>query len=301
MHVHGRPWGMNGPEFLVVYAVVLIVVCCVVAAVRFRLRDHELGQYEHGTLNLYERAYLNDGAARVADTALAGLVEARAVRVNRGRRITATGPTGRDGFQNLVLDHIKGETKVAALRREVKDSGRCAPIEQGLRERKLLVSASGRRVLRAVLGLYPLLLAVGVARAVDGSAQGYPIGLLIGELFLTLFVWVATAGNCGHPLATKAGESVKYRDRVGPNSILPHSGTHRRDREPTIAETGRLGVQVAPEDAASRVAKGGLASYPDTQIARLLEPPNSGGGGGASGVGGAGGGGGGGGCGGGGC
>lgn len=296
MHDHGRPWGLNGPEFLVIYAVALAAVCCVVAVVRKRVCNRELRSGDNVNLSIYERAYLTGGAARVADTALAGLVEARAVRVDRNRRITATGPKGEDGFQALVLEHIGNGTKVPALRRRFRDSGRCGPIADGLCERRLLVPAEGRRAVRAVLGLYPLLMVIGGVRAITGAAQHFPIGLLVWEVIISVFAWRVAAGSCEEPLVTKAGRAARSRGPLTPTS----RPEHRRARTtPRAAEAAR--PETPPEDAASRVAGGGFRSYPDTQLARLLEPPKrSSGGGGA--VGGAGGGcgGGGGGCGGGG-
>lgn len=296
MHHHGRPWGLNGPEFLEIYAAALVVLCGVVAVVRLALRDDELGDDDRVRLAVYERAHLNGGAQQVADAALAGLVESGAVRVSRDRALTATGTEAQDEFQRLVLNAIGEGAEVPHVRKAIARSGRCAPVEQGLRDRKLIVSARARRFMRAVLGLFPLLLVINLARTVNGVELGFPVGGLGAEFVFTLLAWGASAGYCGHPLATAAGEQVKLRDwpRV---RKWQYAGHHRRGVEP-----GPVEVEddlVLHRDAATEVAKCGFPGYPDRRISELLQPRSNGSGGGAGGAGGSGGGGGG--CGGGGC
>lgn len=104
----GRPWDLNGPEFLVLCAVALAAVCCLIVFVRGAARGREFRKDDHVELTTYERAYLNGGPHRVADSALVGLVEAGAVRNSRRRDLTVVKPgKARDEYQQLALERIE--------------------------------------------------------------------------------------------------------------------------------------------------------------------------------------------------
>jgi uncharacterized protein (TIGR04222 family) len=293
----GRPWGLNGPEFLPVYAVALAVVCGVVVFARGVARGREFRNDEHVELTACERAYLNGGADRVADTALAGLIESWGVRISSRRDLAVIKPRkARDEHQKFVVDQIDnaGASTVARVRRAVRRKGSCAPLVRSLRERGLIASARMERVVRAARALIPALVAIGVVRAVNGIAQGYPVGFLVMELFATGLVWSWFQQSCRPPLLTWRGEAVRLGDPV-PEDREDERGQHRRYRK-----FDRRDADSAKQNAAAEVAVGGLRRYPDAATARLLAPPRSSGGGTGAGGFAGGGGGGGGGCGGGG-
>lgn len=289
----GRPWGLDGPEFLVLYAVALAAVCCLVVFLRGVARGREFRSDDHVQLGTYERAYLNGGADRVADTALAGLLEAAAVRTSRRHDLAVVKPgKARDEHQQLVLDRIqRSDRTVAHVRRSVRQRGQCAALLRSLRERGLLAPPLLSGIVLGARLLIPLLAAVGLARLITGVEQGYPVGFLLLELVATWGAWAVFRETCPHPPATWLGEAVKLGDPV-PEDRGDAAGKHRRFRR-----FDRSHAQRFHQDAATKVAVGGLRAYPDSMVARLLAPPKSSGGG-AGGV--AAGGGGGGGCGGGG-
>ena len=274
---NGRPWGLSGPEFLKLYGVALVAVVVLCGIVWLVLRFGRARGGDSAEVGLYEQAFLNGGASRVADTALAGLLAVRTVRINRMRQVSVhpreKNPPA-DEFQELLLNDLQGRTRLYGLlriaRSAVRSSGLCEPVERGLRERGLIVSAGARWLAFGLLVRFPLLIAVGVVRTVNGLLLGYPVAFLIMELIVTVIAWRLFSRLLAHPQRTAAGAAVQHSAMTG--------------------------------TAASRVARNGLRDYPDARIANLLHPPKSSGGAGGAGVGAGGGGhgGGGGGCGGGG-
>lgn len=158
----------------------------------------------------------------------------------------------------------------------------------------MIASARTEHVVLGARALFLVLVAIGIVRAVNGMVQGYPVGFLVMELVATGLVWSWFQQTCRHPLLTWRGEAVRLGDPV-PEDREDGAGQHRRYRK-----FERRDADSAGQNAATKVAVGGLGKYPDTVTARLLAPPRSSGGGGAGAGGVAGGGGGGGGCGGGG-
>lgn len=298
----GRPWGLSGPEFLELYAALLVIWCVVVVVVRAGVLGRDV-EGEPADPGLYERAYLNGGPDRVAETALAGLVESGAVRVDRSRRLHSTGGSAADPFQRAVLDAIGETAKVSRVRKGFHRHEACAELVRRLRESGLLVPAQVRAGMTALLAGFPVLLLVNFVRAVNGARLGFPIGGLVVEALVTLVVWSIAATHCGHPLPTPAGRAA----RRAPGEIVEerrigYGGSHRRDRKPGTEKSTLVRSWRLHASAAERVAVEGLDGYPDLTIRELLRPPrSSGGAAGAGGAAGGGGGGGGGGCGGGGC
>jgi uncharacterized protein (TIGR04222 family) len=283
----GRPWGLSGPDFLLLYAMVLLMICLAFFAARWWAKGTDRGVGEAvPDLDVYDFAYLNGGPERVAETAVAALVESGALRPSRRRQLTTTGRSGVDDYQSEVLDRVQSGSTVANVRKSLRNSESVRTLASRLRDRGLLVPAGRQRVVTGAVLLCPVLGAVGVARFVNGAAQGYPVGFLAVELVVTLFAWVLLNHKAGAPNRTRAGDRAVGE---GPED----SASAKRLIRARLASGGA---------AASLVASGGISDYPDPMVARLLVPaPSSGGGGGTFGGSGGGCGGGGGGCGGGGC
>ncbi|WP_263251305.1 TIGR04222 domain-containing membrane protein [Saccharopolyspora rosea] len=261
----GRPWGLSGPQFLLLYAVLLVCACFAFAAVRAWARRPP-APVDGRDLGLHELAYLRGGANRVVDAVVAGLVESGALRVDRSRLLHATAAARpRDAFEHEVLANSGVGTTMAILRDHFRARGLTDPIEDELVARGLLVTAKRRSVVVASAWLVPLLGVVGVVRAINGATHRYPVGFLVMELIVTAMVWVVLRGLARGLRRTTAGQRA-----AGPS-------------------TG--------QSAAHRVALRGLRAYPDRQIAALLGPSLVGSGAGGGGPAGDGGGG----CGGGGC
>lgn len=299
----GQPWGLSGPDFLALYAGVLAAWCAVVVLVRAEVRGFSFqpARYVPG---LYERAFLNGGSDRVADTALAGLIEDGSIRATRSRQLHRIKADGADDAQRAVLSVLGRESGLAPLRTAFRRSGFCDAMRRRLIDEGLLVTPGVHTALRVLVWGFPLLALIAVVRGVNGLALGYPVGYLFLEFAATLIAWAFAAGACGHPLPTRAGDAAR-RGIEAEQPVVPPTGEHRRRRDPRTVERTRLSPgSMVWASAAERVAQGGLEFYPDPTVARLFRGSGSGGGaigGGAAGGGGHGGGGGCGGGGGGGC
>ena len=184
----GQPWGLDGPEFLALYAVVFVVWCAVVVLVRAEVRGFAPRTSSYAP-DLYERAFLHGGRDRVVDTALAGLIEDGSVRVTRSRKLHRTRDDGADDAQRAVLSLLGRESVLAALRRAFRRSGYCDPMRRRLVEEGLLVTSGVHTALRVLVWGFPLLALVAVVRGVNGILLGYPVGYLILEFAATLIAW----------------------------------------------------------------------------------------------------------------
>lgn len=149
-----EPWGLDGSTFSSLYGFALVLACCAVALACAAARRPSFNDAVPVELGTYECAYLNGGAHRVADTALAGLVAAGKVRITRRGEVAFVGPKEpEDSFQQLVREHLNGRSRVSDVRRAVRPSGECAPLERSLRDQELLVPGHVRRRAVAVMAL----------------------------------------------------------------------------------------------------------------------------------------------------
>jgi len=191
-----QPWGISGPEFLWLYGAGLVVALGWMIAVRARVRRPR--QIEPTPpLELESVAYLAGGARRVIELAIARLIEAGAIRASRGGSLTAIqSPPGRlDPVATAVMSALGNRTrKVNTLIRSVRATHRISQLSDELAAHQLVLTpraaARARRV--AWLGLV-LLLAVGVARFVNGAMKDLPVNYLVIELVVTVALLMLVA------------------------------------------------------------------------------------------------------------
>src|SRR3569833_33878 len=140
------PWGISGPDFVVLYiallgAVLLIrVIVAGVAASRALRADHER---PGPPPTVYELAFLAGGPDRAVDTAIAALVERGQLRVNSYRQISKAGTRPVDPLERAVADVAKLKT-TSTIRAKVRGSAAMRALEEGLDQRGLLASAAAR-------------------------------------------------------------------------------------------------------------------------------------------------------------
>ena len=278
-------WGLSGPEFLQLYGAALVVLLLLAVAVALLAkRDGHRSDAAAGSgaeLGTYELAYLFGGVDRVADTAVAGLVEAGSVRVTRSRELHSLGgqrvggqrvARGADEHQNEVLECSWPD--INRLRRAFRVSDRGEPLRRSLQQRGLVITEPRRRASELVARLFPLLGLVGVARLLSGVADGDPVGFLVLELCGTGLVWAGARTAGQNPRPTRLGERVKQERGQRERTRGSLRGKHAPVRSPE------------PATAALLVAVGGVSAYPDSELASLLVPPTSSGGNGGGGGGG---------------
>lgn len=282
----GRPWGLSGPEFLIVYATALAGVSVVTALARWGVSatGRRPASAPPG-LGVYEWAYLCGGPARVAETAVAGLVDSGALRVSSWRRLHFAGEPAGDDFQQAVLNRVAVCDTVAKQHKNLRRM--CGPLRDSLRERGLVCSATAHAVVLATLTLFPLLVVINVARVVTGVRLGYPIVGLLTELLITVIAWSAAGSYCQQPLRSRTGRALTppHVSAVHHTPGLLRVHRHRADAVSDVVKQAMPPpIPATTPVAVCWVAAHGIAAYPDPEIARLLRPrPSAGGGAGGGG------------------
>ncbi|PWW62258.1 TIGR04222 domain-containing membrane protein [Actinokineospora spheciospongiae] len=252
----GETWGITGPDFLRGYAVAFAVaVLCWVAVrliARSGPRSTSADASPHSLLTLDELAYLAGGPRRVAETALARLLDGGLVRPSRSGQVqVVAGATSANRVDRALLSDAGGfrHRTVRVLIDKVGRSGAVDDVRAALTGKGLLVDQGPRYRVGSVLAL-GLLFAVGVVRLVAGAAGGRPFGWLLLFLAVTLLTWVVLARR-PLPTTTHAGQRV-----------LAEAGAVRVGEDSGAALLGGV---------AGLVAFGGLAAFPDAEISSVLE------------------------------
>lgn len=213
-------WGIGGPQFLLIYLVLLAVtVLGVVLTRRWMLAGD--GAAVPARLDLYELAELNGGGALVATTAVSnllrkgGLTSSSRRRSQPARLVAGTAP----GPQAHPVEWAMYQQVAASPNRRLRDVQAAleqAPALAAVRERLRLgglapTPEQRARCRAAVLWFVPLL-ALGVARVAAGRANGRPVGFLVALLVVT--VVVAARFLLRVPDATELGRRTLKRLRA---------------------------------------------------------------------------------------
>ncbi|GAB3478743.1 TIGR04222 domain-containing membrane protein [Amycolatopsis cihanbeyliensis] len=262
-----QPWGISGPEFLLLYGGLLVIPAVVVAvllAAGRRAAERRAREQER-LPSIYHLAYLVGGAERVVDTAIASLLERGSLRVSSSGAFQVTRETASSGLMehavlaNAALYRYIGRGKLIAM---TLRSPFLADIQADLEHHGLIAPQRRRgRLLWSLCAGYVLLGILGVVRLTDGIQRGYPVGLLIMLLIVTAF------------LAAGSGLLARPRFEPTPTEAGEHVATTER-RHLSTSGTGAVG------GAAAAVLVAGLVNYPDSLISRALTQSPSGGGGG---------------------
>ncbi|AUS77613.1 hypothetical protein C1701_03630 [Actinoalloteichus sp. AHMU CJ021] len=269
-----QTWGISGPAFLALYAVLLLFGLLLGLAIpRWSRRTAAVGPPPE--VDAHRLAYLAGGARRLTDTVTAGLIADGVWRVSRGGRLHATGATP---THRLHLAAVEVSTGSGRERRRLSPvalmgTGAARELLTDLRDRGLVVP-SGRHALR-LLAMVPLDLALvlGVLRLVTGVNAGRPVGFLIGLVVVNLaLVALVLLRALRAPDRTPLGEAVVAEAR----GRFP-GGT------PTTSARSRSGSAAGPA-ALTSVALLGFAGHPDPEVRDALHTAStsSGGGGGSS-------------------
>ncbi len=258
-----EPWGINGPDFLRIYLVGFVFVLLFAAAVRIAVRaGSAVGRSAAGTvsadqLSVHELAYLAGGPRRVVETAVARLLDLGKLRASRHGTVRVVArATATDSVDREVLTHAERYRAIGPLVDRVGRGDAVRGVRTSLTVKGLLVDGGAARARLAAVPAV-VLLVVGVARWVNGVAQGFPVGWLTVGLLITAVVTVvlfrAPIGEL-----TYAGERVlKQAKAAGAN--------------PSATEAALLG------GATVAVLFGGLAAYPDPEVSSALAMARTGG------------------------
>lgn len=259
-----EPWGITGPDFLRIYLVGFVFVLLFAAAVRIAVRaGTPLGRSVAGTvsadlLSVHELAYLAGGPRRVVETAVARLLDLGRLRASRNGTVrVVAGATATDTVDRAVLGDAEryANRTISLLVDRVGRDESVRAVRTSLVNKGLLVDGGAMRArLAAVPAL--VLLAVGIARWVNGVAQGYPVGWLTVGLIVTAVVAIAL-----------------YRAPVAERTYAGE----RLLRQAKAPARGGVSTEAAlVGGATTAVLFGGLAAYPDPEVSTALVAAKSG-------------------------
>ncbi|MFD5828329.1 TIGR04222 domain-containing membrane protein [Lentzea sp. NPDC060358] len=248
-----KPWGLSGPEFLQLYWIGLALAVLVAIVVRVRARAGR-GDQPVRTLDMDELAYLAGGPRRVVETSLARLLTAGELRTSRRGTVQATSDTSsRNAVDRAVITDSRRYTNrtVNLLVPAVAQDEAVLSIGRRLEAMGLVISAEAAKSARrkGSIALW-VLLAIGVARWVNGIAIGAPVGWLTLQLVLTGLLVV---------LLTRGGKNV----RTSKGSRVLDEARSSRSRSAMPDEALYAG-------AAGLVLFGGLTVYPDIAVRSSL-------------------------------
>ena len=245
----GHPWGIAGPDFLRWYWIAL--AACLVFALVVRTRMRTARQGEPGRpLDLDELAHLAGGPRRVVEVSVARLIEAGALRPSRRGTVQATGmPVANPVDQAVLADAGRhGHRTVTLLVNTVSRSPAVLGVADRLVAIGMLIDPAASRARRR-LAAAPLLvlLAIGVARWLNGIAIVAPVGFLTVQILVTAVIAVFLLKSPAVQRTSRGDEALE-RTRTGGNPALWGG-------------------------AAGLVALGGLVAFPDVAVRAALLPP----------------------------
>lgn len=204
-----NPLNFRGPEFLAFYLGVALVVLSIAACLRWYLRLPDgSGRTANLSLDAYETAYLAEGKSHAVDTAIAKLVQAGIVAVDRLQKaLTVEGSTQAPSHpvERAVLNAIHADGRIYTVRRSVTEA--IDAIRDRLRQQDLLVSA--RQSFKA--RIYPTLLiasllGLGIAKIFVGISREKPVGYLTTMCVVIAIISLRCWGMSPH--------RSRYGDRV---------------------------------------------------------------------------------------
>jgi uncharacterized protein (TIGR04222 family) len=189
-------WGISGPQFLLIYLVLLAVTVLGVVLARRRALAGD-GAAVPARLDLYEIAELSGGGALVATTAVTGLLRKGGLTSSSRRRgqparlVAGTAP----GPQAHPVEWAVYQQVAASPNRRLRDvqaaleqAPALAAVRERLRLHRLAPTPEQRVRCRAAVLWFVPVLALGVARVGAGRANGRPVGFLVALLVATVVV-----------------------------------------------------------------------------------------------------------------
>lgn len=249
-----RPWGLSGPEFLQLYWIGLALAVLAVIIVRVRVRAGHSNQPVR-SLDMDELAYLAGGPRRVVETSIARLLTSGELRTSRRGtvQVTSTSQSLNQVDRAVITDSQRYTNRTVNLMiPAVSKDGVVTAIGQRLEDMGLVVRPEvAKSALRKGSVVLWVLLAIGVARWVNGVAISAPVGWLTLQLVVTgALIWLLT--RRGKHLRTSKG-----------NRVLEDARTTSTRRLATSDDALYAG-------AAGMVLFGGLVTYPDLAVRSSL-------------------------------
>jgi uncharacterized protein (TIGR04222 family) len=207
-----NPFDLRGPDFLVLYAELFVVVFLAAGILRWALRG-PAGTPPMGirSLNAYETALLSGGDRAAVKTALAGLVHRGLVKADTVKRLLVPSgqPEGKLPVQEQELfEQISATNGVGVdAATSQTETNSMTIMRERLETLGLLLTAAQAAWVRWV----PLFLALsvpafGVIKIFIGISRGRPVGILVVFCFVSVIGALALFGR--RPLRTRSGDKA---------------------------------------------------------------------------------------------
>lgn len=208
-----NPLSFNGYEFLWFYFLLAIFafLCAIILRLFFRTSvNNSLGESSY--LDAYELAYLNGGAYRAVDTAIAKLVQDKVLTVS------ATGHTlylenapsanshrlEKSIAEAMIEESISGTNSVPIETIRTRVISATNSIRRNLENQGLLVSDRQARIIKIATATPILvLLLLGISKIIVGVSRDKPVGFLVG---MCIVIAIAGLSLLAKPHRTRFGD-----------------------------------------------------------------------------------------------
>jgi len=228
-------WGISGPHFLALFALVAVAAWLLGLAMRRRLRA---GRVPFRELHPYELAYLAGGPRTVVAAVLAALRASGSVAARPGGVLQVVGapPVMRTPLDDAVLQAVGPGARTRDL-----TAGhpllrpRLEELRTSLRGEGLLLAPEERRSVRAAALPLLFVLLLGVARIVAGVQNDRPVGFLIA---LVVAVAIVLAFLLHVPEETRSVPGVLAAARARHGALRPESSPDWTAYGPSAASLG---------------------------------------------------------------
>jgi uncharacterized protein (TIGR04222 family) len=181
----GDTWGISGPDFLLAYIVIALVVWAVGTRARWVISARQaVGPARDLSGRPHDVAYLNRGPELAVYSALSSMHLAGTVRAARRGTVVAAGSPGPGADELERAIHLAAAEPVgpSRLRSHRQVTAALAAIESRLVAAGLLLSGERRRRIRSVGWWMTAVAALGFARLLAGIAGARPVGFLLAAL-----------------------------------------------------------------------------------------------------------------------
>ena len=208
-----EPWGLTGPQFLVIYGVGTAVVFVVPFVLRLLIRLGS-GAGADRQLDPCEVGYLAGGPTRAAQVVIADVVDSGAVRVDSTGRVSVADRAAFDRQSAFLSEGAAGGatqfpelwlpagTSVHQLQGKIAKLPAIAAIKARLRAEGLIVSPARAAMVAIVsLTLWAALFVTGGLRLAEGSHNHRPINDLQSLVILSALACLVSLVVIGSRLA----------------------------------------------------------------------------------------------------
>ncbi|EME53978.1 TIGR04222 domain-containing membrane protein [Amycolatopsis decaplanina] len=240
-----EPWGISGPAFAWLYGACAVLPVALAAVYELWLRRDTGARAVPG---LYHLAALADGAERVTDTAVAGLLERHSLRPDGRGILHPVRPVPADPFERAVVSLVHGngiglrELRAKMTRHEVVRELRADLERRGL----MVVEKRRRSGWQCAIAAYVAVFALGIARLTNAVPLKRPVGALV-------ILIIGVAGAIGLAVWRQ------WPDRSGRATTAGTLALGYGDWDRGLART-----------TAGQVALNGLQAFPDRIVAATL-------------------------------